>query len=101
MRDLHLMYSAEQKTKDIFSVFASLAIFIGCLGLFSLAAFTAEQKTKEIGIRKVLGSSIMGIVYMLSSEFLKLILISFIISIPISYYIMEQWLMRFCVSYKY
>ncbi len=91
----NLMYSAEQKTKDIFSVFASLAIFIGCLGLFSLAAFTAEQKTKEIGIRKVLGSSIMGIVYMLSAEFLKLILISFIFSIPISYYIMDQWLMDF------
>jgi len=91
----NLMYSAEQKTKDIFSVFASLTIFIGCLGLFSLAAFTAEQKTKEIGIRKVMGSSIFGIVYLLSGEFLKLVLISFIIAAPISYYFMEKWLTDF------
>jgi len=89
------MYSKEQKTSEIFSVFAGLAIFIGCLGLFGLAAFTAEQKTKEIGIRKVLGSSILGIVYMLSSEFLKLIVISFIISIPIAYYFMNEWLTDF------
>ncbi|MCB9219972.1 MAG: ABC transporter permease [Ignavibacteriales bacterium] len=89
------MYQTEQQTSKIFTVFASLAIFIGCLGLFSLAAFTAEQKTKEIGIRKVLGSSIFGIVYMLSSEFIKLILISFIIAAPIAYYFMNQWLMDF------
>lgn len=91
----NLMYSAEQKTEDIFSVFASLAIFLGCLGLFSLTAFTAEQKTKEIGIRKVLGSSIFGIVYLLSGEFLKLILVSYIIAVPISYYFMNKWLMDF------
>ena len=89
------MYRAEQQTGNIFSVFASLAIFIGCLGLFSLAAFTAEQKTKEIGIRKVLGSSVFGIVYMLSQEFIKLIIISFIIASPIAYYFMNQWLVDF------
>ncbi len=89
------MYAAEQKTGEIFSVFAGLAIFIGCLGLFSLAAFTAEQKTKEIGIRKVLGSSVFGIVYLLTSEFLKLILISFVIAVPIAYYFMNEWIMDF------
>jgi putative ABC transport system permease protein len=94
------MYASEQQTGNIFTLFASLAIFIGCLGLFSLAAFTAEQKTKEIGIRKVLGSSVFGIVYMLSGEFLKLILVSFIIAVPISYYFMNQWLMDFVYRTK-
>lgn len=93
--DYNKMYEAEQKIGEIFSVFAFLAIFIGCLGLFGLAAFTAEQKTKEIGIRKVLGASVPGIVFLLSKEFIKLIMIAFIISVPVAYYYMNRWLQDF------
>ncbi|MEP4533019.1 MAG: ABC transporter permease [Cyclobacteriaceae bacterium] len=89
------MYEAEQKVGEIFTVFAVLAIFIACLGLFGLAAFTAEQKTKEIGIRKALGASIASIVTLLSKNFIKLVLISFAISIPVSYFTMKEWLNDF------
>ncbi|MCB9219974.1 MAG: ABC transporter permease [Ignavibacteriales bacterium] len=94
-KDYDNLYKAEQKVGDIFSVFAFLAIFIGCLGLFGLAAFTAERKTKEIGIRKVLGASILGLIYLLSKEFAKLIFLAFIISVPIAYYFMNNWLQDF------
>ncbi len=93
--DFNKTYSAEQKVGEIFSVFAFLAIFIGCLGLFGLAAYTAEQKTKEIGIRKVLGASVPGIVFLLSSEFVKLIIIAFVVAAPIAYYYMNMWLQDF------
>lgn len=93
--DFTKMYKAEQKIGEIFSVFAFLAILIACLGLFGLAAFTAEQRTKEIGIRKILGSSITGIVFLLSKEFAKLIVIAFVISTPIAYYYMNIWLQDF------
>lgn len=89
------MYKGEQRISEIFGTFAALAIFIGCLGLFSLSAFTAEQKTKEIGIRKVLGSSLTSIVLMLSKEFVKLVLIAFIIASPIAFYFMDKWLADF------
>ncbi len=86
------IYAQEQKIGQIFSVFAILAIGIACLGLFGLAAFTAEQKTKEIGIRKTLGASISSIVNLLSKNFIKLVLIAFVIAIPVSYMAMEYWL---------
>lgn len=89
------MYENEQKLGKIFSVFAFLAIFIACLGLYGLAAFTAEQRTKEIGVRKVLGASIMSIITLLSKEFLKLVGIAFLIAAPISYYFMNSWLRDF------
>ncbi len=89
------MYRAEQRISEIFGTFAFLAIFIGCLGLFSLSAFITEQKTKEIGIRKVLGSSSTLIVMLLSKEFVKLVIIAFIIASPIAYYLMNKWLMEF------
>jgi len=89
------MYRGEQRISEIFGTFAFLAIFIGCLGLFSLSAFTTEQKAKEIGIRKVLGSSSTLIVTMLSKEFVKLVVIAFIIASPIAYYLMNKWLMEF------
>ncbi len=89
------MYKAEQKLGEIFSVFAFLAIFIACLGLYGLAAFTAEQKTKEIGIRKVLGASIMSIITLLSKEFLKLVMIAFLIGSVAAYFLMNNWLQDF------
>ncbi|MBU2494099.1 MAG: ABC transporter permease [Bacteroidetes bacterium] len=93
--DFNKMYAAEQKIGEIFSIFAFLTIFVACLGLFGLAAFTAEQRTKEIGIRKVLGASVLGIILMISKEFAKLVLIAFIISVPIAYYYMNIWLQDF------
>ncbi|MBR07167.1 MAG: hypothetical protein CMP48_05725 [Rickettsiales bacterium] len=86
------IYANEQKVGQIFGVFAFLAIFIACLGLFGLASFTAEQKRKEIGIRKVLGASITHIVNKLSMSFIKLVAVAFIIASPISYFAMKAWL---------
>ena len=88
-------YLAEQKTGTILSLFAALTIFVACLGLFGLATFTAEQRTKEIGIRKVLGASVSGIVALLSKDFLILVLIAFVIAAPISWYMMDTWLQDF------
>jgi putative ABC transport system permease protein len=75
-----------------------LATFISCLGLFGLSAFTAEQRTKEIGVRKVLGASVGGIVGLLSKDFLKLVLIAILIASPLSWYAMNRWLQGF--AYK-
>ena len=75
--------------------FAGLTIFVACLGLFGLATFTAEQRTKEIGIRKVLGASVTGVVALLSKDFLKLVLIAFIIASPIAWFVMNKWLEDF------
>ncbi|HLI92091.1 MAG TPA: FtsX-like permease family protein, partial [Puia sp.] len=85
-------FEAEERIGNLSAVFAGLAIFISCLGLFGLAAFIAEQRTKEIGVRKVLGASIVGIWALLSKEFLKLTVISIIISVPPAYYFMHKWL---------
>jgi putative ABC transport system permease protein len=89
------IYFAEQRISEIFGTFAAIAIFIGCLGLFSLSAYTSEQKTKEIGIRKVLGASVFGIVSNLSIEFTKWVIIANIIAWPIAYYFMNKWLEDF------
>jgi putative ABC transport system permease protein len=89
------MYRAEQRLGVLFSIFTGLAIFIACLGLFGLAAFTAEQRTKEIGIRKAMGASSFSIVRLLSSEFVKFIIISFALSIYPAYYFMSKWLENF------
>jgi putative ABC transport system permease protein len=75
--------------------FTSLAVFIACLGLFGLIAFTAEQRTKEIGIRKVLGASVSNITYMLSKELITLVIVSNVIAWPIAWYVMSQWLQSF------
>lgn len=88
-------YRAEESVKNITLYFSLLAIFIGCLGLFGMSAFTAEQRTKEIGIRKVLGASVVGIVRLLSKEFLLLVGIANLIAWPIAYYSMNQWLKNF------
>jgi len=90
--DFARMYSSEQRLGKTFAVFASLAIIIACLGLFALTSFTAEQRTKEIGIRKVLGASVSSIVVLLSKEFGKLILIAFVLAAPIASYAVNWWL---------
>jgi len=90
--DFEHMYSAEQRLGRIFTVFAGLAILIACLGLFALTAFTAEQRTKEIGIRKVMGASVSSIVILLSKEFGKLILVAFVIAVPVAWYAISTWL---------
>ncbi|MEQ8471422.1 MAG: ABC transporter permease [Marinoscillum sp.] len=86
------IYANEQKIGQIFGVFAFLAIFIACLGLFGLASFTAEQKRKEIGIRKVLGASVAHLVNKLSLSFIKLVFVAFVIATPLAYFAMKAWL---------
>jgi hypothetical protein len=88
-------YAAEQRVSVLSRYFAGLAILISCLGLLGLAAFTAERRTKEIGIRKVLGSSEWGIVYLLTSEFTRTVLIAVAIAIPVSYLVSQAWLNTF------
>jgi putative ABC transport system permease protein len=88
-------YKAEQNIGRIMGVFAGLTIFVACLGLFGLAAFPAERRTKEIGIRKVLGANVSGLAVLLSSDFFKLVLIAFICASPIAWYVMNQWLQGF------
>lgn len=89
------LYASEVKFQKLFSNFTYIAIIVACLGLFGLSAYTAQQRTKEIGIRKVMGSSVLGITKLLSKEFLKLTLIAVVISIPIAWYAMTEWLQNF------
>ena len=92
---LATLYESEARLSQIFSSFTLFAIFIACLGLFGMASFTAEQRTKEIGIRKVLGASVAGIVVLLAKNFLKLVLIANIIAWPIAYLAMKKWTQGF------
>jgi putative ABC transport system permease protein len=93
--DFDKIYTAEQQTGKLFITFALFAIFIGCLGLFGLVTYAAEQRTKEIGIRKVLGASVSGIVGMLSKDFAKLVLIASLIAFPVAWWAMNKWLQSF------
>lgn len=95
------MYRWIDRTTNIVRTFAILAIFISCLGLFGLASFMAEQRTKEIGVRKVLGASVPGIVVLLSKEFTKWVLIANIIAWPVAYYFMNKWLQDFAYRIKF
>ncbi|RFZ95320.1 ABC transporter permease [Mucilaginibacter conchicola] len=90
--DFNAAYRTEQRTGQLFLVFATLALVIAGLGLFSLAAYAAEQRNKEIGIRKVLGASVSSIVGMLSKDFIKLVLLSFLIAAPLAWLVMHKWL---------
>lgn len=90
-----LFYREDKIRETIFLLGAGLAILIGCLGLFGLATFAAEQRRKEVGIRKVLGASVPGLVLMLSKDFLKLVLLAALIAFPIAWYAMNQWLQDF------
>lgn len=92
------LYEAENRVATLSKYFALLAIIISCLGLFGLAAFTAERRFKEIGIRKILGSSVWGIIRLLSADFTKMIVLGIVIALPISYLITQSWLSNF--AYK-
>ncbi|WP_414649590.1 ABC transporter permease [Chitinophaga sp.] len=92
------VYVSEQKIEQVLTLFSSLTIFIACLGLFGLATYTAEQRTKEIGVRKVLGASVGSVVALLSKDFLKLILVALLLATPIAWWGMDQWLNEF--AYK-
>ncbi|QMU26725.1 ABC transporter permease [Adhaeribacter radiodurans] len=91
----HQTYQAEQKIGQVLGIFAGLTIFVACLGLFGLATFTAEQRTKEIGIRKVLGASVTNIIGLLSKDFLKLVLLANLIAWPLAGWLMHRWLQDF------
>jgi putative ABC transport system permease protein len=88
-------YKNEQNIALILGIFAGLTIFVACLGLFGLATFTAEQRTREIGIRKVLGADIASIVTLLSKDFIRLVLLAFLIAAPVAWWVMNQWLLDF------
>jgi len=89
------LYAAEQRVASLSFAFATMAVLISCLGLFGLATFTAERRTKEIGIRKALGSSSSNIVVLLSADFTKMVLISIGLGLPLSWWLLKQWLERF------
>jgi len=89
---LDRLYAAEQRQGTLFGIFAGLGIFVACLGLFGLAAFTAEQRTKEIGVRKVLGATVTSVVVLLSKDFLRLVSIAFLVAAPIAGLLMDRWL---------
>ena len=97
-QEVQKQYEAEITLSQIINSFTIMAILVSCLGLFGLAAFSAEQRQKEIGIRKVLGASVTGVVALLSKEFIKLVTISFIIATPIAWWAMNKWLQAF--AYK-
>jgi putative ABC transport system permease protein len=94
-QDLANLYKGEQRMGRLFNVFAVLAIFISCLGLYGLSAYMAEQRTKEIGVRKVLGASVLNVVYLLSTGFTRLILIAVMIAVPIAWFAINSWLKSF------
>lgn len=96
--NLKTLYTMEARTSTILAISTTIALLISCLGLYGLSVYVSERKTKEIGIRKVVGASVKSIVGMLSKEYIKLIVISFVISVPLSYYLMNRWLENF--AYK-
>jgi ABC-type antimicrobial peptide transport system permease subunit len=96
--NIRQFYEGEQRMSILLTIFTSIAIFIGCLGLLGLATFMANQKTKEIGVRKVLGASVESIVFLFTREYVKLILIGFVFSAPLAWYAMNLWLDNF--AYK-
>ena len=93
--DFNRLYQSEQQTGKLFVFFAFFAILIACLGLFGLITFAAQQRTKEIGIRKVLGATVVDVTTLLSTDFMKLILVAILIAVPISWFGMNKWLQSF------
>jgi ABC-type antimicrobial peptide transport system permease subunit len=94
-QDIDNLYKGEKKMGSLFNVFALIAIIISCMGLYGLSAFMAEQRTKEIGVRKVLGASVLNVVYLLSTGFTRLILIAIVIALPIAWFAVNKWLSGF------
>ncbi len=94
-QDFQMLYSAENRVAILSRYFAGIAILISCLGLFGLTAFTAERRAKEIGIRKILGLGEIGIVYLLSKDFTKIVLLAIVFAIPVSYYLGQEWMRAF------
>ena len=92
------LYKSESRTGVLYNIFAAIAIFISCLGLLGLAAYTAQVRTREIGVRKVLGASVSGIIRLLAVDFIMLVLIAIVIAVPVSWYAMNRWLQDF--AYK-
>jgi putative ABC transport system permease protein len=92
---MNALYHSEENLSRVVMLFAGLAILVACLGLYALAAFTAEQRTKEIGIRKVMGATVTHVVALLSRDFMMLVVIAFVIGIPAGYYVMDKWLQGF------
>ncbi len=94
-QDFQTLYAAETRVAILSRYFAGIAILISCLGLFGLTAFTAERRAKEIGIRKILGLSEFGIVYLLSKDFTKIVLLAIVLAIPVGYYAGQKWIQAF------
>jgi putative ABC transport system permease protein len=92
------LYQDEQRTGTLFNIFAGIAILISCLGLLGLTAYTAQVRTREIGVRKVLGATVPNVVALLAKDFIKLVLISIIVAVPVAWYVMNKWLQDF--AYK-
>jgi putative ABC transport system permease protein len=93
--DYNKLYNSELRTAKVFNIFSTIAILLACLGLFGLSAYSAKQKIKEIGIRKVLGASVANITLMLSNSFIKLVLLAFMIATPVAWLVMDKWLQSF------
>jgi ABC-type lipoprotein release transport system permease subunit len=93
--DLATLYEKERKTARLLALFAGLAIFIGCLGLYGLVRFNTARRTKEVGIRKVLGASVAHIVYLFTRDFVRLLALAFLAAAPLGYYLMQAWLSDF------
>jgi ABC-type antimicrobial peptide transport system permease subunit len=93
-------YNEENQLSLLYKIFAGIAIFISCLGLYGLVSFMSAQRTKEVGIRKVLGASVGNIIYLFSKEFTVLIVIAFAIAVPVAYYMMNSWLQSFAFRIK-
>jgi len=89
------LYQTEQRTGTLFNIFAGIAILISCLGLLGLTAYTAQVRTREIGVRKVLGATVPGIVSLLARDFIRLVLVAIVVAVPISWYAMNKWLEDF------
>ena len=89
------LYSADQRAGNVINIFSFLALFIACLGMFGLASFTAEQRVKEVGIRKVLGAKLSGIILLLSKEFAKYVLLANLFAWPVAYFVIDHWLQNF------
>lgn len=94
-KQIEQLYQADQRMMKVFSICSLLAIFTSCLGLFGLVTFFVQRKTKEIGIRKVLGASVPGVIFLLTKEFTKWVLIANVIAWPVAYYAMKEWLQNF------